>query len=157
MADTATFDKTYDVRSVRSMTIVHHVNAIDRDVVMTGFAAGTGFTVQLDAEEITNTPDFYNNPHYLESGGKVGTATFNLIVGSDDDILFQAEHNNDNGKGDTFTYTDSVTGERITFRDAVITNQVQGDMNSAESTKGWTVKGIYKRTFDGKETLDKIQ
>lgn len=151
-----TFDKTYDVRSVKSMTVIHHIASLDRDVVMTGFASGTGFSVQLDAEEINNTPDFYNNAHYLESGGKTGTATFNLIVGSDDDIIFQAEHNDDKGKGDTFIYTDSTTGERITFRDAVITTQVQGDMNSAESTKGWSIKGNYKRTFDGKESLDKF-
>lgn len=155
MADASTFDKTYDVRSVKSMTVIHHIAALNRDIVMTGFASGSGLTVQLDAEEITNTPDFYNNPHYLESGGKTSTATFNLLVGSDDDIQFQAEHNNDKGKGDAFIYTDSSTGERITITDAIITTQVQGDMNSTESTKGWQVKGILKRTFDGKETIDK--
>lgn len=156
MADSQTFNKTYDVRSVKSMTLIHHISKLNKDVIMTGFATGTGFSVQLDADEITNTADFYNNPHYFESGGKTGTATFTLIVGSNDDKIFQAEHNDDKGRGDYYIYTDSATGERITFRDAIITTQVQGDMQNAEGTKAWSIKGVYSREFDDAETVDKI-
>lgn len=157
MAQTG-FDKTYDVRSVKSMSLVKHIAKKNVDHIMSGndFASGTGFSVQMDAEAITPVNDFNNHPHYFESGGVAGTGTFTILTGTDEDKLFQAQFNDDKGKGDTYTFTDSVTGERVTVSDAIITNQAQTGMESSEANRTWTIKGIFKRTFDGAEDIDKI-